>query len=117
MSSTGSKQEPKRAKRRKEESSEFLSFYGTGKKPKTISQARFMSRAAQYAVNDLKRSGKFRRTVGGQLFYTMDHPTPLIAPLIGGDIRLQTLINERFGVNAASTNLYSRCSNANGSAS
>jgi len=71
-----------------------------------MSQARFMSSAAESAVNDLKRSGKFRRTVGGQLSYTMDKPTPFIAPLVDGDIRLQALINDEFGVNPASTNLF-----------
>jgi hypothetical protein len=106
MSRAEGKQAPKKAKRKKAEASKFLTFYGTGKKRKTISQARFMSRAAEYAVNDLKGCGKFRRTAGGQLFYTMDQPAPLIAPLIEGDIRLQMLISEKFGVNAASTNLY-----------
>jgi energy-coupling factor transporter ATP-binding protein EcfA2 len=106
VSSTKSKQQPKNAKGKNVEASEFLAFYGTGRKPENMSQARFMSSAAESAVNDLKRSGKFRRTVGGQLFYTMDKPTPFIAPLVDGDIRLQALINDKFGVNPASTNLF-----------
>ena len=65
-----------------------------------------MSKAAQQAVLELKQVGRFRRTVGGQLYFTMEKPTPLIVPLIEGDIRLQTLINDKFSVNAASTGLY-----------
>ena len=105
MSSTSGKSKLP-ARRTETHKSEFLAYYGAGARKKNISQARFMSRAAEYAVNDLKLSGKFRRTVGGQLFYTMENPTPFIAPLIEGDIRLQALINSKFGVNPASANLY-----------
>jgi energy-coupling factor transporter ATP-binding protein EcfA2 len=96
----------KKGKRDKREPSGFLTYYGTGRTPKGMSRAKFMSNAAQRAVDDLKQVGKFRRTTGGQLFYTMEKPTPLIVPLIEGDIRLQTLINDQFGVNAASANLF-----------
>lgn len=107
MSSTESKPEDSnKGKRPERQASAFLRFYGTGKTPKKISRAKFMSKAAQHAVDDLNVSGRFRRTAGGQLFYTIDQPTPLIAPLTEGDIRLQMLINDKFGVNAASTNLY-----------
>jgi energy-coupling factor transporter ATP-binding protein EcfA2 len=108
MSSTTPKPEEDAKKRKdpKGEASAFLRYYKTGKTPSKTSRARFMSRAAQYAVDDLKQSGRFRRTAGGQLFYTMDQPTPLIAPLTQGDIRLQTLISDQFGINAASTHLY-----------
>ena len=71
-----------------------------------MSRAKFMSKAAQHAVLDLKQVGRFRRTAGGQLFYSIEKPTPLIVPLIEDDIRLQTLINDKFSVNAASANLY-----------
>jgi energy-coupling factor transporter ATP-binding protein EcfA2 len=84
----------------------FLTYYGSGKTREGMSRAKFMSKAAQQAVSDLKQVGRFRRTVGGQLYYTMEKPTPLIVPLIEGDIRLQTLINDKFSVNAASANLY-----------
>jgi hypothetical protein len=84
----------------------FLTYYKSGKTPKGMSRAKFMSKAAQLAVDDLKQVGKFRRTAGGQLFYTMEQPKPLIVPLIEGDIRLQTLVNEKFSVNAASSHLY-----------
>ena len=95
-----------KSKRGKRESSRFLTFFGTGKSPKGMSRAKFMSIAAEHAVHDLKQVGKFRRTTGGQLFYTMETPTPLIVPLIEGEIRLQMLINGMFRVNAASANLY-----------
>ena len=107
MSSTQSKpKDSKKGKGPERQPSAFLRFYGTGKTPKNTSRAKFMSRAAQYAVDDLNASGRFRRTAGGQLFYTIDQPTPLIVPLTEGDIRLQLLMNDKFGINAASTNLY-----------
>lgn len=104
--STKSKSSLKKESNENRKSSAFLLKYGSGKTPKGVSRAKFMSNAAECAVNDLKRVGKFRRTTGGQLFYTVETPTPLIVPLIEGDIRLQTLICEKFIVNSASTNLY-----------
>jgi len=94
---------PKRTK--SEGIARFAATYGNGEKNKRESRAAFMARSAQAAVQDLKAVGKFRRTSGGQLFYTLDKPIKVI-PLIAGDIRLQVLMSEKFGINSASTDIY-----------
>jgi hypothetical protein len=85
----------------------FAGVFGDGKKPEGVSRPVFMSKAAQAAVSDLKKVGTFRRTSGGQLFYFLEKPKPRVVPLIADDIRLKTLINTKFNINAASREVFS----------
>lgn len=81
----------------------FLTVYGDGKKMDGESRPRFLHRAAEAAVADLKKEGKFCRTSGGLLFYVTKNS---VTPLTDEDLRLRSLIDEKFHINPASREIY-----------
>jgi hypothetical protein len=86
--------------------SKFASVYGNGVRPKHLSRAHFMTRAADGAVEDLNKVGRFLKTSGGELYFCQEQPDAKIIPLTSDDVRFRSLINRHFKINAASGDVF-----------
>lgn len=82
----------------------FVVYYGDGLKPKGISLEAHIDHCADLAIDDMKSHGRFCKTDGGELFFISNGSR--IVPLVKHDIRLDALLKETFGLNAASKKLY-----------
>jgi len=76
--------------------SKFAIVYGNGIRPKHLSRAHFMTRAADEAVEDLNRVGRFLKTSGGELYFCQEQPDAKVIPLTSDDVRFRALINRHF---------------------